>query len=99
MVSDSSSASSERLAADLARHLLERGLDRHARLHADQQHVERVGEGVLDRGLAALHQVLDEHVRQVEADVAGADGKADLDQHRIVVVGEHERGRQRRRRR
>ena len=90
MVSDSSSASSSDWLADLARHLLERRLDRHARLHADQQHVERVREGVLDRGLAALHQVLDEHVGQVEADVAGADGKADLDQHRIVVVGDHE---------
>ena len=67
----------QRLGADLPETLPERGLHRHARLHADQQHVERVGEGGLDRGLAPLHQVLDEHVRHVEAEIAGTHAQID----------------------
>ena len=96
MVRLSSSASSSDWLPTSPETLPERRLDRHARLHADEQHVERVGEGVLDRGLAALHQVLDEHVGHVEADVAGADAPAPiLTSGGIVVVGDHEQIEQR----
>ena len=72
----------QRLGADLGRDLVHRRLDRHARLHADEQHVERVGKDALDGGLAALHQVGDEHVGQIEAEIGAPDRQADLDQRR-----------------
>ena len=54
----------DRLRADLLADPLERGLDRHAGFDADQQQVERVREGALDRQLALRDLVLEEEVRQ-----------------------------------
>jgi len=48
-----------RLAADLGGDAGEGGFDRHARFHADQHKVERVGKRLHDRLLAALDHVVD----------------------------------------
>ena len=71
---------------DLVADLPERGLDRHAELNADQQQIERVGESALDRQLAALDLVLQQHQRQLHADIGGGDTDADLDHRRLIKL-------------
>ena len=64
------------LRADLSRDLAECRFDRHAGLHADQQHVERIGKRLLDRLPALVDEVGKEQVGQIEADEAAAERRA-----------------------
>ena len=52
MVSVNSSDSATDCVHDLEADLAERGFDRHAGFDADQQQIERIGKGALDRELA-----------------------------------------------
>ncbi len=54
----------DRLRSDLFGHLLQRRLDRHAGLDADQQQIERVGKGTQNQLLAARDQPVESDARQ-----------------------------------
>ena len=70
--------------------LAERRLDRHAGFDADQQQVERIGEGALDLELALGDHVLEEQHRRLQAEIGRADADADLDRHRLLHVRDQE---------
>ena len=80
----------DRLAADFVATLPERHFDRHAGFDADQQQVERVGKGALDRELALGDRVLEEQHRAPEAEIGRADADADLDRHRLLHMRDQE---------
>ena len=74
------------LHADLVGDAAQRGFDRHARFHADQQQVERVGPRHLDRLLALRRPVGDVENRQVEPGIGAGD--ADEHAHQERLFGE-----------
>jgi hypothetical protein len=71
-------------------HLAESGFDRHAGFDADEQQVERVREGPLDRSVATRDLVLHEQHRQVHAEIGGREAHTDLDRGRLIDFEEDE---------
>ena len=62
----------KRASADLGRDLVEGRFYGHAGLHADQHQIQRIGKRPLDRLLAALDEVGDEQIRQIETEIGRA---------------------------
>ena len=90
MVSENSSDSAIDCVDDFGGDLAEGDFDRHAGLDADQQQVECVGKGALDRELALADGVLQEQHRRLQPEIGGADADAELDRQRLVHLRDHE---------
>src|SRR4029077_12231249 len=74
----------DRLGTDFVTDFPEGCLDRHARFDADQEQVERVRESPFDGQLTSRDLVLEQHERQLHADIGRANTDTELDRGRLI---------------
>ncbi len=74
----------DRLGADFLGHAAKCGFHRHARFHADEHQVERIGPGLRDRLLALGGAVGDVEDGRIEAAIGDEDADEGLDEQRLV---------------